>query len=262
MSTDRERRPGSTHAGRVAVVTGAARSFGRLVAEALAEGGAAVAAVDLRDCSATAAAIESAGGRCTPFTVDVADEGSVTRLAAEVAAALGPCDILVNIAGINFSTPWPELDLEAWRRVMAVNLESQFLMARAFAPQMVARGWGRIVNMASSSIYTNTPGLTAYMASKAGVLGLTSGLANDLGQHGITVNAVSPGLTRTEAVEQSIRDGEFPEAALVAMADQRAIRRDATAADLVGTIIFLTSDAAAFVTARFIVADGGATRTF
>jgi 3-oxoacyl-[acyl-carrier protein] reductase len=259
VSTDHDRRP---HAGRVAVVTGAARSFGRLVSEALAEDGATVAAVDLRDCGATAAAIEAAGGRCTPFAVDVADEGSVAQLAADVAAALGPCDILVNIAGINFSSPWPELDLEAWRRVMAVNLESQFLMARAFAPQMVARGWGRIVNMASSSIYTNIPGLTAYMASKAGTLGLTSGLANDLGQHGITVNAVSPGLTRTEAVEESIRNGEFPEAELAAMADQRAIRREATAADLVGTIIFLTSDAAAFVTARFIVADGGATRTF
>jgi NAD(P)-dependent dehydrogenase (short-subunit alcohol dehydrogenase family) len=259
VSTDRDDRP---YAGRVAVVSGAARSFGRLVSEALAEGGATVAAVDLSDCGATTAAIEAAGGRCTPFAVDVADERSVARLAVDVAATLGPCDILVNIAGINFSTPWPELDLEAWRRVMAVNLESQFLMAQAFAPQMVARGWGRIVNMASSSIYTNTPGLTAYMASKAGVLGLTSGLANDLGQHGITVNAVSPGLTRTEAVEQSIRDGEFPEAELLTMANQRAIRRDATAGDLVGTILFLASEAAAFVTARFIVADGGATRTF
>jgi len=146
--------------------------------------------------------------------------------------------------------------------VLTVNLDSQFLMARAFAPDMVTSGWGRIVNMASSSIYTTTPGLVAYMASKAGVLGLTSGLANDLGGHGITVNAVSPGLTRTPAVDEEIAVGAFPEAALEAMVRERAIPRDATVDDLVGTVLFLTSDDAAFVTARFLVADGGATRSF
>ena len=183
-------------------------------------------------------------------------------LVEQVHAACGPCSILVNVAGINFARPFAELDYEAWRRVLAVNLDSQFLVTRAFAPDMVAAGWGRIVNMASSSIYTNTPGLVAYMASKAGVVGLTSGLANDLGAYGITVNAVSPGLTRTEAVEEEIAAGSFPEAALDAMVDERAIRRHATVDDLVGTVLFLVSDEAAFVTARFLVANGGATRSF
>jgi 3-oxoacyl-[acyl-carrier protein] reductase len=253
----------STHAGRVAVVSGAARSFGRAVAVALAEAGAVVAAVDLRDCEETVASVSATGaGKVSAFRADVADPDAVKRLAAEVHDACGPCDILVNLAGINFSAPFEALDIATWRRVLAVNLESQFLMCAAFAPDMVAGEWGRIVNMASSSIYTNTPGLTAYMASKAGALGLTSGLANDLGPHGITVNAVSPGLTRTDAVQESIRAGEFPEAVLEEMVGQRAIPREAEVEDLVGTISFLTSEAAAFVTGRFIVADGGATRSF
>jgi NAD(P)-dependent dehydrogenase (short-subunit alcohol dehydrogenase family) len=253
----------ATHAGRVAVVSGAARSFGRAVAVALARAGATVAAVDLRDCAETAASASAAGSASArAFLADVADPDAVGRLAADVHELCGPCDILVNLAGINFSAPFEALDIATWRRVLAVNLESQFLMCAAFAPDMVARRWGRIVNMASSSIYTNTPGLTAYMASKAGTLGLTSGLANDLGPHGVTVNAVSPGLTRTEAVEASIRAGEFPESVLEQMVAQRAIPREAEVEDLVGTVSFLTSEASAFVTGRFVVADGGATRSF
>jgi NAD(P)-dependent dehydrogenase (short-subunit alcohol dehydrogenase family) len=232
---------------RVAVVTGAARSFGRAIADALGATGVTVARVDIRECD---------------FVADVSDEHEVARLKDEVHERCGPCDILVNIAGVNFAMPFDELDYESWRRVQRINLDSQFLMAKAFAPDMVAKGWGRIVNMASSSIYTNTKGLTAYMASKAAALGLTSGLANDLGAHGITVNAVSPGLTRTEAIDEEIRTGAFAAEALDAMRDERAIPRDAQVDDLVGTVLFLVSDAAAFVTARFLVADGGATRSF
>ena len=235
------------HEGRVAVVTGAARSFGRAVADALADRGATVARVDLHE---------------TEFIADCASPDDVARLRDEVHAAHGPVDILVNIAGINLARPLDELDYETWRRVQAINLDSQFLLCKAFAPDMVAKGWGRIVNMASSSIYTNTPGLTAYMASKAGALGLTSGLANDLGPHGVTVNAVSPGLTRTDAIDEEIGRGEFPEEALDAMVGERSIPRHASVDDLVGTVLYLVSDAAAFVTARFVVADGGATRTF
>lgn len=237
---------------RVALVTGAARSFGRAVAEALAARGDRVAAVDLRPCADTHG--------CVPFTCDVSSPDAVAALAEQVHAALGPVEILVNIAGVNFARPFEQLDYDAWRRVQAINLDSQFLLAKAFAPDMIGRGFGRIVNMASSSIYTATPNLTAYMASKAGVLGFTSGLANDLGRHGVTVNAISPGLTRTAAVDEEIARGAFPEEALAAMAAQRAIPRQSTVADLVGTVLFLTSDDAAFVTGSFHVADGGATR--
>lgn len=241
-------------ASRVAVVSGAARSFGRAVADALAEGGATVVGVDV---SPVAAPVGGFG-----LMADVSDPDAVERLRAEVERTVGAPDILVNLAGVNAGRPFLDLDLAEWRRVLRINLESQYLMCAAFAPAMVARGYGRIVNMASSSVRTNTPGLTAYMASKAGVLGLTSGLANDLGPHGITVNAVSPGLTRTEAVDADIVSGRFPEPIYESMAAQRAIPRHATVADLVGTVLFLCSDDAAFLTGQFLVADGGATRSF
>jgi NAD(P)-dependent dehydrogenase (short-subunit alcohol dehydrogenase family) len=239
---------------RIAVVSGAARSFGSAVTAALAAEGARVAAVDLRDREAPPGGVA--------ITADVSDPHQVAVLHDRVAAELGPADILVNLAGVNASTPFEHLDLSEWRHVLTINLDSQFLMCAAFAPDMTARGWGRIVNMASSSIRTNTPGLTAYMASKAGVLGLTSGLANDLGPYGVTVNAVSPGLTRTEAVDADIVAGRFPEAAYDTMPLTRAIPRHASVDDLVGTILFLCSDAAAFMTGQFLVADGGATRGF
>lgn len=240
--------------GRVVVVSGAARSFGLAVSNAFAAEGARVAAVDLRPVDAPAGGIG--------VEADVADPVAVQRLHVHVNNTLGPADVLINLAGVNAAMPFEQLDLGEWRRVLSVNLESQFLMCAAFAPDMVARSWGRIVNMASSSIRTNTPGLTAYMASKAGVLGLTSGLANDLGRHGVTVNAVSPGLTRTEAVDEDITAGRFPKAAYQSMIGLRAIPRHATVQDLVGTILFLCSNAAAFMTGQFLVADGGASRSF
>lgn len=249
-----------THAGRVAIVSGAARGIGRSLAEGLAGRGAHVVAVDVLDPGETASAIAAAGGSCLPLVADVADPDAVTRLAGAVVDATGACDILVNNAARLGTTPFLELDLETFRETLRVNLESQFLMARAFAPGMVERGWGRIVNVASSSLLTSAPGLTAYMASKGGVLGLTSALANDLGRHGITVNAVSPGLTRTPGVEADVAAGILPESALEATVATQAIRRPPTAEDLVGLVLFVTGEDAAFVTGQFLVADGGATR--
>ena len=208
-----------THDGRVAVVSGAARGIGRALAEGLASRGAHVVAVDVLDMGETADAIAVAGGRCEPVVADVGDKDDVARLAENVSV----CDVLVNNAALLGKTPFLELDLERFRETLRVNLESQFLLARAFAPGMVERGWGRIVNVASSSILTATPGLVAYMTSKGGVLGLTSALANDLGRHGITVNAVSPGLTRTPAVDADIAAGTLTEAMLDAAVATQAI---------------------------------------
>ena len=251
---------GRSHEGPVAVVSGAARGIGRALAEGLASRGAHVVAVDVLDAQETADAIAAAGGRCLPVLADVGDPAEVERLSEEVAATVGTCDVLVNNAALLGTTPFLELDLERFRETLRVNLESQFLLARAFAPGMVERGWGRIVNVASSSIHTATPGLVAYMTSKGGVLGLTSALANDLGRHGITVNAVSPGLTRTPTVEADIAAGTLTEAMLDAAVATQAIPRPGTPDDLVGLVLFLTGKEASFVTGQFIVADGGATR--
>jgi 3-oxoacyl-[acyl-carrier protein] reductase len=245
-----------THAGAVAVVTGAARGIGRAIAEGLASRGAAVVAVDVLDAAETVAAIASAGGEGRALPADVGSPEEVGRVAAEV----GPCDVLVNNAALLGRTPFLELDHVHFRETLRVNLESQFLLAKAFAPAMVERGYGRIVNVASSSLYTPTPGLVAYMASKGGVLGLTSALANDLGPHGITVNAVSPGLTRTPGVEVDVAAGTLPEEVFDAMTRAQPIPRPGTPEDIVGLVLFLTGKEASFVTGQFIVADGGATR--
>lgn len=249
-----------THEGRVAVVTGAARGIGRALAVGLASRGARVAAVDLLDVGETAAAARAAGGACEAIRADVASEEGVAAMADRVRAALGPCDILVNNAALLGTAPFLEVDYATWRRTITTNLDSHFLTAKAFLPGMVERGWGRIVGVASSSLLTSTPGLTAYMASKGGVLGFTSALANDVGRFGITVNAVSPGFTRTPGVDADIRSGIVPADAVEQVIAQQAIPREGTAEDLVGAVLFLTSDDAAFVTGQFLVADGGATR--
>ena len=249
-----------THQGRVAVVSGAARGIGRALAEGLASRGAHVVAVDVLDAGETAEAIAARGGRCLSFVADVGAPDDVARLADEIAATVGVCDVLVNNAALLGRAPFLELEHDRFRETLRVNLESQFLLAKAFAPGMVEQGWGRIVNVASSSLLTPTPGLVAYMTSKGGVLGLTSALANDLGPHGITVNAVSPGLTRTPGVDADIAARILPEDALEAMTAAQAIPRLGTPEDLVGLVLFLTGKEASFVTGQFIVADGGATR--
>ncbi len=250
-----------THRDRVTVVTGAARGIGQAIAEGLAARGARVAAVDLRDAGETARAIEKAGGECAALVCDVASPRDVGRLVGEVHTALGPCEILVNNAALLVPpAPIDDVDYDLWRRVLTVNLDSQFLMAKAFLPDMVARRWGRIVNVASTSIYTATRGLVPYMASKGGVMGLTSGLANDVAQHGITVNAVSPALTRTPAVDEAIATGALTPEALDATAEMQAIKRRGSPQDVVGAVCFLTSDDAYFVTGQLLAADGGLTR--
>jgi NAD(P)-dependent dehydrogenase (short-subunit alcohol dehydrogenase family) len=246
--------------GRVAVVSGAARGIGRALAEGLAAEGAAVAAVDISNSDDATEAIRAAGGTCHPFVCDVADEKAVHALHADVRVALGPCAILVNNAAELHRARFADLDYATWRRIIRTNLDSQFLMARAFLPDMAATGWGRIVNVASSSLFTSTPGLAAYMASKGGVVGLTSALANDVGELGITVNAVSPGLTRTPGVEADIAAGVLPADAPERVIEQQAIPRAGLPQDLVGVVCFLASDAAAFMTGQLLVVDGGMTR--
>ncbi len=249
---------GLTHRGRVAVVTGAARGLGRAIACALAARGATVAAVDVRQAAPPAGGGD--GGGWVALEADVSSEDDVRRLADEVHESCGPCSILVNNAGIPIARPFGETDYALWQRVLRVNLDSQFLMAKAFADDMLAAGWGRIVNVASSSLYTTTPGLTAYMASKGGVLGLTSALANDLGPHGVTVNAVSPGLTRTPGAEEDAAAAGLDPAVFETVVAQQAVKRPGTPEDLAGAVVYLTSDQAGFVTGQLLVADGGMVR--
>jgi len=243
----------TTHEGRIAVVTGAGRGLGQAIAAGLAARGANIVGVDIADAAETRALVEASGAEWLGIVADVSSPDDVTRVAEEALARFERCDILVNNAGIFPNCPFDELSFEEWRRVLGVNLDSQFLMSRAFVPSMKERGWGRIVNITSGSVQLATERTAAYKASKMGTIGLTRGMAADLGRYGITVNAASPSLTRTPGV----LDSGSAAAALEIMATRQAIKRVSEPTDIVGLILFLTGEDSHFVTGQTILADGG-----
>lgn len=242
--------------GRVAVVTGAGRGIGQAICRGLADAGADVVAVDLVEPVDTVALVEKRGRKAAGLIADVSDPADVRRVGAEITERMGRCDILVNNAGIYPAANIFKLDYEAWRRVLAVNLDSQFLMTKAVLPHMCAAGWGRIINLTSNSIGLALPGFTHYMASKMGVIGFTRALASDVARFGITVNAVGPTLSRTPGLAESV----INEAAQQHVVALQAIKRQGEADDVVGTVVFLAGDGSAFVTGQTIMADGGLVR--
>ena len=179
---------------KIALVTGAAGGLGQAFAQRLAQDGAHVVLVDIKPCDDTAAMVEAAGREAMAVVCDITSEDSVGYLATEVDARFGRCDILVNNAGIYPIQPFEQITFADWRRVMALNLDAVFLMTRAFAPGMKKRGWGRVINVSSSTFNMVASGYTHYIASKGGVVGFTRALATEMGNHGVTVNAISPSL--------------------------------------------------------------------
>lgn len=244
------------HDGRVAVVTGGAQGLGQAYAERLAAGGARVVVADVGDGAATAASIEGAGGEAIAVLCDVGSVESVASLARTVEDRYGGCDILVNNAGLSPYVPWAEVDLELWRRIMSVNLDGQFLLCKAFVPGMQQRGWGRVINVSSSTVGLAIEGFVHYMASKMGVIGFTRALATDVGKDGVTVNAFCPGLTHTPTTD-AMWEGTtmFDD-----LAQTQPIRRSGVPTDVAGAISFLASDDAGWMTAQTVVVDGGLMR--
>ncbi len=243
----------STHEGRIAIVTGAARGIGQAVAAGLAARGASIVGVDIAEAEETRAQVEAKGAQWLGIVADASCPGDASRVAEETLARFGRGDILVNNAGIFPACAFDELSFEEWRKVLAVNLDSQFLMSQAFVPAMKAQGWGRIINLTSGSVQLSTEKTAAYKASKMGAIGLTRGMSADLGRYGITVNAVSPSLTRTPGTLAA------PAAAakLAVVADLQAIKRISEPDDVVGLILFLTGEDSSFVTGQTMLADGG-----
>lgn len=244
-----------THEGRVAVVTGAARGIGQAICRQLADRGAQVVGVDLTEPTKTIEQLEAAGHKCRGLVADVSDPSATEHVGDIVREEFNRCDILVNNAGIYPFVDISDLDYDTWRKVQAVNLDSQFLMVKAILPLMKDAGWGRIVNLTSNSIGLAVPGLTHYMASKMGAIGFTRALANDVAQFGVTANAVGPTLSRTPGVISTI-----PDALQEQVSQSQAIKRVGEAGDVVGTILFLTSPDSNFVTGQTIMADGGLVR--
>lgn len=242
-----------THEGRVAVVTGAARGIGQALCLGLAGSGADIVGVDLEDLGETGTMVEATGARWLAAQVDVTDAAALADLAARVEGELGGAQILINNAAIDDPISWDELDLDRWRRVLSVDLDAPFLTCKAFVPQMRAAGWGRIVNIASGSVLRAMPQFVAYRAAKMGLIGFTRALAFELGPDGITVNVASPGVTLTKMALESL-DPEI----VRTEGTRRAIPRVGEPEDMVGTVLFLTGEASAFVTGQTLLPNGGA----
>jgi NAD(P)-dependent dehydrogenase (short-subunit alcohol dehydrogenase family) len=250
------------HQGKTVIISGAASGIGQASAVRFGEEGADVIIADRDPADETVRAVERAGAKANSVKCDVTDPASVSALKREVEKSVGRCDILVNNAGIYPMQTFDEITLEDWRRVLSVNLDSMFLMTKAFAAGMRQRRWGRIINIASDTVNLVVPGFTHYIASKAGVIGLTRALATEFGQDGVTANAIAPGQTRTPGTEsrKTVPGGMSQQEFFRVIADMQAIKRVETVADLVGVVSFLASDDAAFVTAQTIYVNGGLVR--
>ena len=252
-------------AGRTAIVTGAGiGGLGAAYAEALAAGGARVVVADIRGPQAeeTAGRIEADGGEALSVEADITDEAAVDAMVDAAVDRFGSIDILINNAAVMFRfldqprTPFWELSLGEFDLVQRVNITGSWLCAKAVFPHMRRQGSGKIVNV-SSNMALGTDlmwpaQMAAYTTSKAGVIGLTRALAGEAGPHGVTVNAVAPGVTNTETVGEHIDPDRME-----ALAQYQALRRQAWPEDIVGTVMFLCSSDSDFMTGQVLCVDGG-----
>ncbi|WP_262462533.1 SDR family NAD(P)-dependent oxidoreductase [Alloalcanivorax balearicus] len=242
---------------KVVIITGAAQGIGAVYAKALAAEGARVVIADVLDGAPLAEEINASGAEAMAVRADVADEVSAKAMAQAAMKRFGRIDVLVNNAAIYASLeiqPFEDIDLNEWDKVMAVNVRGPFICARAVAPCMKARGYGRIINISSGTPFKGTPNLLHYVTSKGAVLALTRALARELGEHGIAVNTLAPGLVLSEGViaNQAMRDK-----LTAPVLASRALKRDQTPEDLIGPLLFLASDESAFMTGESVVVDGG-----
>ena len=238
---------------RVVVVTGAAGGMGTLiVARFLANGDTVVASDTSDEALAKLASSSGREARLHVLSADISDEASCAKLASFARDKAGHVDVLVNCAGFFPTQTFEAMTLADWNKVIGINLTGVFLMVKAMLPLMKGRGWGRIVNIGSSSMFEGVADQTHYVSAKAGVLGFSRSLARVVGADGITVNVVAPGLTVTPAVAKSL-----PPAMIEAQIKARAIQRDETGEDLLGTVFFLASPDSDFMTGQTLNVDGG-----
>jgi 3-oxoacyl-[acyl-carrier protein] reductase len=243
--------------GRSVLVTGGGKGIGKVYVEEFAKAGARVAAadIDVPAAEGVAASLTKANLQAFGLGVDIADEASVKAAVASVVDRYGSVDVLINNASLMSTLPrrsWLEIPVEEWDRVMAVNLRGMFLCCRAVFPAMKAQKRGKIVNISSSRVWEGAPNRLHYTTSKAGVIGFTRALAREVGEFGITVNALTPGMTQSETQVAS-SSGNY----LASRIAGRAIERVQVPADLVGAVMFLSSPASDFMTGQTVNVDGG-----
>jgi NAD(P)-dependent dehydrogenase (short-subunit alcohol dehydrogenase family) len=251
-------------AGRAAILTGGAKGIGRHYAEALAAAGAEVMIADTADAGALAAEITARHGRraAASMVCDVSDEAAVKDLVGKSIERFGRIDILVNNAALYAplqEQEFTEIDVALWDRVMAVNIRGPFLMAKHVVPHMRARGYGKIINIGSGSVFRGIPQMLHYVTSKGAIVAFTRSLSRAVGGDGICVNTLAPGFTMSDSLGES-NPGHVESSRQPAIA-RRAIKRDQHPADLLGALVFLASPDSDFVTGQTIAVDGGAVNT-
>jgi len=241
-------------AGQTALVTGASRGLGQAIAVALAAKGAKVlcACSSAQGAATTVAAITAAGGQAQELVADLSDEIAVRQL-AEQALSLGPVHILVNCGGTIFRAPAHEFPMEQWHKVIAVNLDSAFLLSQVLGAQMIQRRNGKIINIASMLSYSGGITVPAYTASKHAIAGVTKALANEWAQHNIQVNAIAPGYFRTDNTAALQADEQRNSAILARIPANRWGEPE----DLAGAAVFLASKASDYVNGHVLAVDGG-----
>lgn len=244
--------------GKIAIVTGAARGLGRAYAEAMAGEGAAVLACDINSCDDTVAAIVAAGGRAAAAVTDISSMASCEEMAARALSEFGRIDVLVNNAALYAGLKgarFEHLDEAQWDAVMNINVKGLWQCCKAVVQPMRDAGGGSIINISSLAAVYGLPYGLDYVASKAAVIGMTRGMARELGADGIRVNAVAPSAVMTEGTADFF--GEKLEKAKKVIAAGQVIPRNLETPDLTGTIIYLASDNSAFVTGQTHMVDGG-----
>jgi NAD(P)-dependent dehydrogenase (short-subunit alcohol dehydrogenase family) len=247
--------------GRTAVVTGGGRGIGRAYCERLAADGANVVVLDIDDATPVVDALGGSGDK-TAMICDVSKPEQITEVANAVLERFGRCDIFVNNAAIFPVTDLKTVTLEVWRRVQAVNVEPLLLFAQAFVPSMAAGHWGRIVSTGSSVTLSQQQHDLAYVTSKGNIHALVRALANDLGEIGITVNAIAPTVVKTEGlVARTPAGGPTVDEIVKLVVSQQTIKRPSTPTDAANALSFLVSDDAAFITGQILHVDGGFSRS-
>lgn len=243
--------------GRVAIVTGASRGLGQTFARALARAGAdlVITSRTLGSLRAFEQEIQALGRRAVPLELDVRDEQSIRRMVAAAVQAYGHIDVLVNNAGCNVRKKAADVTWDDWNLVLDTNLRGGFFVAQSVAQHMIPRRSGRIINIGSVTSVFGYAGLGPYGASRGGIRQLTMSLADDWGPHGITVNCLAPGWFRTEQNKVMYEDPAW----VSYLVERIPLKRPGRPEDLEGAVIFLASDASAYITGQTLLVDGGIT---
>lgn len=241
-------------AGKTTIITGGAQGIGLAISQRFARDGAKVAIWDIDEAAAqrTADELVAAGGKAIACRVDIADRAQVDAAIATVREAFGPISILVNNAGISNIVPFLDMTEEQWDRMITINLKGVFHCTQAVIPDMLAAGWGRVVNVSSSSTQSGAPYMSHYVASKGGVIGMTKALALEFADKGITFNNVPPGFIDTPLLRATLND-----AAIEAQIEGSPMKRIGRPEDIAAACAFLASEDAGYITGHTLSVNGG-----